>query len=189
MKKITTICIALLVLFSFSAISQSQEDMKAMMDYMTPGEFHKMFAKWDGKWTEDLTFWMTPGAPPTKANATCVNKMILGGRYQESKHNGDMMGMPFEGLGTLGWDNARKILVSTWIDNFGTGIMYMEGSWDNATKSATLKGKTTDPATGKEIPVREIFKIVDDNTQTMEMYMTVDGKEFKSMEVTFKRAK
>ncbi|MBK9333372.1 MAG: DUF1579 family protein [Ignavibacteria bacterium] len=30
----------------------------------------------------------------------------MGGRYQQGKHTGDMMGMPFEGMSLLGYDNA-----------------------------------------------------------------------------------
>lgn len=179
----------LFVIISFHASAQTQDQMKAWTDYMTPGEVHKMMAKWDGKWKEDVTMWMQPGTPPTKSTATCVNKMVMGGRYQQSNHTGTMMGQPFEGQGTLAWDNARKMLITTWIDNMGTGIMYLEGPWDNATKSATFKGKTTDPTTGKEMDVKEIFTVVNDNTHKLEMFMTQDGQEFKTMEITFTRMK
>jgi len=40
---------------------------------------------------------------------------------------------------------------------------------------------------GKEIPVREDFKLIDDNNQLLEMYMTQNGKEFKTMEIKFTR--
>jgi hypothetical protein len=36
--------------------------------------------------------------------------------------------MPFEGISTLGYDNAKKTFFSTWIDNMGTGMMVMEGN-------------------------------------------------------------
>jgi hypothetical protein len=54
----------------------------------------------------------------------------------------------------------------------------------------TLKGMTVDPAagTGKEVAVKEIFKIVDDKNQLMEMYGNgPDGKEFKMMEIKYSR--
>jgi hypothetical protein len=54
-------------------------------------------------------------------HATCTNTMILGGRYQQSMIKGNMMGMPFEGMGLLGYDNAQKLFYSTWVDNMGTG--------------------------------------------------------------------
>jgi hypothetical protein len=165
--------------------AQQQKEQKAWMDYMTPGPMHKMIMASTGNWHEDLTFWMAPGAPPTKAESECNNKMILGDRYQESIHTGMMMGMPFEGRGTLGYDNVKKTFQSSWIDNMGTGIMYMEGKYNEAGKSITLYGKSVDPMTGKQERAREVFKFIDDKNQFMEMYMTKDGKEFKTMEIKF----
>lgn len=178
----------LLALYSTSAaIAQDETAQKAWMDYMTPGSMHKMMAMADGDWKTDMTFWMAPDAPPMTQAGNCTNKMILGGRYQESRHTSSFDGQPFEGIGLLGYDNAKKVFQSTWVDNMGSGIMYLEGKWDDATRSVTLTGKTTDPATGKEQLIREVFKWVDDNNQVMEMYMMTDGKEFKSMELKLTR--
>lgn len=47
----------------------------------------------------------------------------------------------------------------------GTGVMFMEGVWDEKSKTATMKGKSTDPVTGKTLQAREIFRFIDDNTQ------------------------
>ena len=75
MKKLAiTVSAVLFFLYSFKASAQTQDQMKAWTDYMTPGDVHKMIAKWDGKWKEDVTLWMQPGAPPTKSTSTCVNK-------------------------------------------------------------------------------------------------------------------
>ena len=161
--------------------------MKAWQSYMTPGEEHKLLAKANGKWNEEITMWMSPDAPPTKNTATAENKMIMNGLYQYSTHKGNFMGMPFEGISTTGYDNARKIYVSTWIDNMGSGIMHMEGPYDAATKTVTLSGTATDPMTGKAMEVRETMKTIDDNTQFMEMFETRGGKERKTMEIKFTR--
>lgn len=191
MKRLTLTIFAVFVAVIYSTVTaQSEAEMKAWMDYMTPGDVHKMLSKWDGDWNEDITMWMAPGAPAQKNKASCTNKMILGGRYQSSTHTGSFNGMPFEGISTLGYDNAKKTFFSTWIDNMGTGIMVMEGNWDDKTKTMNAKGRQTDPATGKEMQVRETFQIIDDNTHKMEMFMTpAGGKEFKSMEITFTRKK
>jgi Protein of unknown function (DUF1579) len=102
-----------------------------------------------------------------------------------------MMGMPFEGLGTMGFDNAKKIFISTWVDNMGSGVMKMEGTWDAASKSLTLSGICTDPASGKDCTMREVYKVIDENTHMMEMYgpSPVDGKEMKTMEMKLTRTK
>lgn len=113
----------------------------------------------------------------------------MGGRYQQSTFKGDFGGMPFEGTSTTGYDKGKKVFFSTWMDNMSTGIMNMEGTWDEATKSINFKGKMICPANGIECEMREVYKIIDDNTQVMEMYGPdmKTGKEFKSMEIKFTR--
>lgn len=189
MKKIMTgLAIALFV--SITGIqAQTEEENKKWMEYATPADMQKMMASWDGNWDEDIKMWMAPGAPEQTMKASCTNRMILGGRYQESTHKGDFMGMPFEGIGTLGWDNAGKFFVNTWIDNFGTGMMISTGTWDEKTKTITLKGSMTDPMTGKPVQIRETLRIVNDDTQIMEQFTMKDGQEFKNMEIKMTRRK
>ncbi|HEY0679251.1 MAG TPA: DUF1579 domain-containing protein [Chitinophagaceae bacterium] len=171
-------------------VQDSAAMMKAWQEYMTPGEMHAMLAKDNGVWNAEVTMWMSPDAPPQKSTGVATNKMILGGRYQQATFKGNFNGMPFEGLSTLAYDNSKKKFVNTWIDNMGTGIMTMEGTYDAATKTINFEGSSTDPTTGKECKMREIFKPVDENTQVMEMYATYPGgKEYKSMEITYKRKK
>ncbi|HEV9037000.1 MAG TPA: DUF1579 domain-containing protein [Puia sp.] len=167
--------------------AQSSDDMKAMMAYSTPGDSHKMLAKMAGTWSATVTFWMPGNATPMTSTATAVNEMILGGRYLQSKNSGNMMGQPFEGIGVTGYDNAKKVYLATWIDNFGTGIMTMTGSWDEASKAIVFTGTEVDPASGKDYPIRQVVRNPDDNTQVMEMYATMGGKEIKTMEIKYVR--
>ena len=163
--------------------------MKKMMEAGTLGPQHAMLAKSDGNWNAETTMWWTPDGPPQISKASCTNKMILGGHYQQSTFKGDFGGMPFEGISTTGYDNTKKLFFSSWVDNMGTGIMNMEGTWDEATKSINFKGKMVCPANGQEAEMREVFKIIDNNIQIMEMYGPdlKTGKEFKSMEIKFTR--
>ena len=165
--------------------------MKAMMEAGTPGEQHKVLAKSTGAWSADVTHWMNDGAAPQKATGTSVNTMIYGGRYQQSKFSGDMMGMPFEGTSIMGYDNTEKKYFSTWIENMSTAIMIAWGTWDDASKSITLTGTMKNAANGRECDLKEIYKIVDDNTHVMEMYGPdlQTGKEYKMMEIKYTRKK
>jgi len=66
----------------------------------------------------------------------------------------------------------------------------MEGTWDAASKTMTLAGKGVDPSAGtdKMMDVKEVFKIIDDKNQLMEMYGPgPDGNEFKMMEIKYTR--
>lgn len=165
--------------------------MKAWQDYATPGEAHKMLAMDNGNWDIESTMWMKPDDPkPTKSKMTSSSKMILGGRYQEAKYTGTVMGAPFEGIATVGYDNSTKKIVSTWVDNMGTGIMYMSGAYDGTAKTMELTGDCVDPMTGQKKNVRETFTIIDDNTRKMEMFDTPNGgKEYKTMELMMTRKK
>jgi hypothetical protein len=168
-------------------IAQNDQDMKAMMAYSTPGEIHKMLAQSAGDWKATVTMWTQPGASPMVSTAEARNEMILGGRYLQGRNTGNFMGMPFEGISVTGYDNAKKQFVNSWIDNMGTGMMYMTGTWDAATRSIHFSGSMVDPMSGKDIPVREVWKLVDDSTQVLEMYSSVDGKDFKNMEIKYTR--
>jgi len=163
--------------------------MKAWAKYMTPGDMHKMLAQGEGDWNEEITVWMDPATPPTKSTTTSKTEMIMGGRYLVSKTTGNMMGMPFEGMSIMGYDNSTKLFTSTWVDNFGTGTLTLVGSWDGPTKSLILKGKMIDPMTGKETWSKQITKFVDNNTQEMEMYDNKNGTETKTMFIKSTRKK
>jgi hypothetical protein len=189
MKKITNLLLAVSTTFCYlSATAQNQdEDTKAMMAYMTPGEIHQMMGKSAGTWSGAITMWMKPDQPPVSMTGEAKAEMILGGRYLQVKNTGNMMGMPFEGVGVTGYDNAKKVFVNSWIDNFGTGMMYLEGTWDAQNKTINFTGKMVDPSMGKDIPIRETLKFVDDNTQLFDMFVTNQGKEFKTMEIKYTR--
>jgi hypothetical protein len=157
--------------------------------YITPGDVHKMLASSDGAWNTEMTMYM-PGAPPAKATGKSVNKTIMNGLFQTSVYTSNVMGMPFEGRGTLGYDNHKKMFVSSWIDNMSSGIMNGEGTWDEASKTITIKGKMMNGETKQETDYRETLKIIDANNQFMEMYGTgPDGKEVKFFDIKYTKAK
>jgi len=187
MKKITLIISFMLLILTTTTFAQSQEDMQKWTAYMTPGDMHQMLAKTDGTWNEDMTMWQDPKAPPQKMTATCENKMVMGGRYQESRHSGSFNNMPFEGYNLVGYDNIKKVFESTWVDNMGTGIIHMEGPYDQSTKTVTLTGKEMDPMSGKEIDIKQTVQFIDDNNELVQMFSNRNGQEFKVMEIKLTR--
>ena len=163
---------------------------KAWADFKTPGPMHKWMQKTNGTWEGEVTQWMDPKAPPTKSKATNVQTSALGGRFVVSKYTGTMMGQPFEGMSNMGYDNAKKMFVSTRMDNIRTGIVNMNGTYDEVTKTLNLKGYQTDPSNGKDSDIREEMTMIDNDSYSMTMYGTgMDGKEMKFMEGIFKRKK
>ena len=167
-------------------------DEKAMMEAMTkaatPGEEHKMLASMAGTWKTSSKMWMAPGQPATESTGQSVMTSVLGGRYIQESFKGEMMGMPFEGMGLTGYDNVQKKYLGTWCDNFGTTIMTMTGTFDSATKTFSYTGKYPDPMTGKWKSMKISSKEVDANTQFSEFWDELPGGKFvKIMEITYTR--
>ena len=174
-------------------MSKEQADMMAKWTvFMTPGAEHKVLDFKVGKWTLQGKMWMDPNAPPQPITGTSEMKWMMGGRYLEDNTKGDPMpGMgPFEGMGLSGYDNMRKKYVATWVDNMGTGVMFMEGTYDPAKKTLTWKGEGPDMHTGKYAPMRTVESLADKDKWMFESYGPgPDGKEMKGMEMTYTRVK
>jgi hypothetical protein len=170
------------------AAPSMDDAMKAMEKAAAPGEQQKRLARLVGDWTFTNTMWMAPGQPPVESKGTMHGVALMGGRYVEHSWKGDMMGMPFEGRGTDGYDNVGKQYVSSWVDNMGTGIAYSIGSCDEAGKVCTYTGDMWDPMTGKKTTTKAVITWLDDNSFKNEMYGPgPDGKEAKMMEIVAKR--
>jgi hypothetical protein len=171
-----------------AAPAMGNADMNAMMAAAaTPGEPQKKLARLAGDWTFTNTMWM-PGQPSMESKGTMHGVVLMGGRYVEHTWKGDMMGMPFEGRGTDGYDNVGKQYVASWVDNMGTGIIHSTGTCDAAVKVCTYNAEMWDPMSGKKTTQRSVITWMDDNTFKNEMYgQGPDGKEAKMMEIVAKR--
>lgn len=164
-----------------------QAEMEAYMKLATPGEPHKLFATLAGSWTTTTKEWMEPGKPPTESTGTAEMKMLLDGRFLYQEYNAQMMGQPFSGVGIDAYDNMTKKYMTAWMDTMGTGIFMMEGTASTDGKTITLRGSHPEPGGGK-MTHRAVWKIVDNNTQTFDMYGAHHGgKEMKVLEITYTR--
>lgn len=183
MKNQKNLLVVFLLMCALQGFAQSDAQMKAWQAYMTPSDNHKVLAKDVGMWKTEMTSYMEPNTPPIKSAGTAETSMLLGDRYQQTVYKGDMMGMQFEGISVLGYDNTKKVFVNSWIDNMGTGMMVLEGKWEKPGKTITYLGKCVDPLTGKDMKVRQVVIIENEKSQYMEMFMTENGKERKTMEL------
>lgn len=188
---LTGLCIVLLASVAIAKKADKQMDPQAMMEtykkLATPGEPHKQFASMAGSWTTQSKEWMEPGKPPMESTGSVEMKMLLDGRFLQQEFSGNMMGQPYSGVGITAYDNLRKRYVSAWMDTMSTGIFTMEGTATADGKTITLKGHHAEPG-GGEMTHRAVWKLVDNNTQTFDMYGAHrGGKETKMMEIVYTR--
>lgn len=162
---------------------------KNYMECMMPGNMHVLLARDTGIWNTEMIFEVGQGNT-TSSKGRAEIKMILGGRYKHMTQTGEMMGMPFEGIGISAYDNAKKMFIDTWVDNMGTGVMVLEGNYNEANNTMELKGQSINPETRAVVNLREVMKYPNDSTMIMEMYSSEPGgNETKSFEIRYTKAK
>ena len=175
-----------------STPAQSKEDAEMMAKWqaaMTPGPEHAKLNPLAGSFTSNVKMWMAPAAPPSESTGTTENRWILGNRFLEQIHHGDMMGQPFEGRGITGYDNVQKKYIGTWIDSMGTGMMTSTGTASADGKTFTFNAQMWDPTTGKIAKAREVLTIDSNDKHRFEMWTTdpKTKKEFKTLEIVYNR--
>lgn len=164
----------------------SAED-KAWMDAGTPGENHKLLEHFVGDWEVATTMFVGP--EPTKGKAKASHTWALGNRYVTEHFQGELMGMPFEGMGVSGYDNIKKKFVGGWVDSMSTGLFTHEGTYDPAKKEFTFIGEFPSPM-GTMIKSRMVTVINGPDQHTVTMYHAEKDKpEQKVMEMVYTRAK
>ena len=176
---------------------KESEMMAMMMEMAKPGENHKMLAEGVGTWDYHVKAWMSPdpNAAPTESSGTSITRAVLDGRFFISEHtgkmqmpgsDGKMMEMDFKGIGTEGYDNVKKKFVATWIDNMGTMIMNLEGTYDAATKTLTYRGEY-EMMPGMKTKVREVLRVPDRNHRIFEFFEDRGGTEVRVLEIGYTR--
>jgi len=169
--------------------------MAMMMELAKPGENHKRIQEVAGTWSYQTKWWMNPESPPNESSGTMVARSVMDGRYLISDHtgkiqmpgpDGKMADAEFKGMAVEGYDNAKKKYVASWIDNMGTGIMNLEGTYDPATKALTYLAEY-EAMPGMKTKFREVVTKIDENHRKMEFFEDRGGKEVKTMQIDYAR--
>ncbi|MFZ2323904.1 MAG: DUF1579 domain-containing protein [Ignavibacteriaceae bacterium] len=176
-------------LFSLSAFAQNMDQdamMEAWQKSMVPGPEHKMIANMVGEWDAEITMWTDPSQPPEITKGAAVYESIFDGRYIIGYYDGITLGMPFSGMNISGYDNVKKVFFSSLINNMGTGVMYLEGTYDKNSNTYNYSRETLDPMENK-MKVREVITIIDKDHSKFEMFVNMGNDEMKSMEINYSR--
>ncbi len=172
-------------------MQMDEAQMQKMKEMTSPGANHKLLEPLVGSWTYTMKWWMSPDATPEESTGTTDNTWIMDGRFVQEMTKGTSMGQPFNGMGIIGYDNMKGEFTNIWVDNMSTGIMTSSSKYDAAAKTFEENGSFPCPLTGeKEKKYRSVTMLIDNDHFNFEMYFTSpEGKEFKSMEIKYTKAK
>lgn len=182
------IFIFLILTFSFNIMNAQNQD--PWDEYMTPSSIHTMLAQYTGSFNMEITMSMGEGKEPTIITVNSEHTMLLGGRFLEMKQKGTMMGMDYQSIITIGFNNTDKQMAMNTITNMGTGTLSLFGNWDEKSKSANLFGQLINPVTKNTINVKQVITFIDKNTIIIESYdKEGDKPEKKTVEYKLVRKK
>ena len=174
----------------------SEAEMKQMMELAKLNDNHKVLATTAGNYSYVVKMWMDPKGNPTESKGMATRRAIMDGRYVTGEYSGSfkmpgadgkMKDMNFKGMSLDGYDNVKQKFVSSWVDNMGTGIIILDGTYDAATKTFTYTGDA-EMAPGMKSKIREVIKMTDKG-MTLEYYEDRGQGEMKSMEINYTRKK
>ena len=197
-QTIVTLAIFAGVALSITAVAQEegemppmtpeqQAEMMAWMELAQPGPHHEHLAPFVGTWKGKVQMWMEPDGPEMTEESIAEAAWILGGRFLEWKHTGNYGGMPYESRAIEGYNNGDKRYESTWIDNFGTLILYFTGSCSDDGKSRVMSTQFEDVVAGGTVDYRSEYEWIDKDHFTHTAYMDKGDGEFKNMIITYER--
>jgi hypothetical protein len=160
----------------------------AMPALPKPGPEHAVLKDQAGVWDATVESFMAPGQPPMLSKGTETGTMV-GEFWLVSDFKTEMMGMPFTGHGTLGYDPAKKKYVSSWIDSMTTTLSLGESDYDPATRTFTgwLDGLDY---SGQPTKIKAVTTWKDPTTRVFTMSLKgPDGKDMTAMRITYTRRK
>lgn len=109
------------ICLGFCSFSMAQED-----SFPKPSKEHEVLKRFSGDWTTSSSCTMAPGTDPIPCSGSITGKM-LGGFWMTCHLEGNMSGMKFNALQTIGYDAKRGKYVATWVDSMSDFMWKYEG--------------------------------------------------------------
>lgn len=183
MKTTSGTILAALLLCGGLASAQQHEMPK-------PGKQHEFLKQFEGSWDCTAKFMMEPGKPMMESKGTETATMGLGGFWLSFEYKGEMMGAPFTGRGTMGYDQQKQKYVGTWIDSMKSGLFISEGTGDEHGKVFTMIAQGYCDSEGKSITMKQVYEIKDKDSWTLTFLSpNPDGKELTVGTIEYTRRK
>ncbi|GJM21236.1 MAG: hypothetical protein DHS20C15_11510 [Planctomycetota bacterium] len=189
----TSICLALAACGSpaTTAPELSVEDrFAAYLQNTQVSEGHGILNVMEGRFAAEVRMRQSPDAPEETTEGVMENRLILGGRFLESRFRSADSDMgPFEGRGLMGFNTFENRYESIWVDSMGTfmqPVLHLQIDAEGRTLSGT--SSEYDYFEERQVQRRTEMRILDRRTHEFTMYKTAaDGREFVDVAITYTR--
>ncbi len=178
MKRLLIALIAGVLCFGTGALSLADEGQahgEGGMPPMGPPVEMKEIEVLNGKYKVNFFYKMNPMTEEwTETEATAVVSMVVGGGAQQMKFEGEMMGMPFSGIGLTSYDRETKKWQMNWVDSMGARISIYTGDF----KDGKMVVTGTDLGQGMTYHSRLTTYNINDKGFDWKYEMSMDGKTY-----------
>jgi hypothetical protein len=192
MRRTMALCCTLAVALAAGQLGAQDAKKPAAPQGMPPmptaGPEHELLKNEAGTWDATVEM-LGMGPTPATSKGSENNTLMANGLWLITDFKSEMMGMPFHGHGTSGWDPGKKKYVGTWVDSMSPGVFLFEGTYDASTKTLTSVMVGPD-MTGKMQKMRSVSEYKSPDSRTFSMYAVgPDGKEALNMRISYTRRK
>lgn len=154
-----------------------------------PPRDHQWLKGLVGEWTTTWRLYVQPDQPPAESVGTDSVRAI-GDHWVVAEAGSTMMGIPFSGLMSLGYDAELEGFHGTWIDSFGGRLWVYKGTLSDAGDTLTLETEGPSPMNpGKVVRYREAMRITGPDTRTFTSTYEAGNDEWVTLVVVEFRRK
>lgn len=153
-----------------------------------PTPQHKVLAREAGVW--DATIRDYSQGPEASESKGVETNTLIGGLWLISDFQGSAGGVTFRGHGLYGYDPKKGKYVGSWVDTLSSEMNVLEGTYDEASRTMTMTGEATDPASGRKFKEKLVTKFDSDDARTFTFFIVgggPNGSDQKLMEIAYKK--
>lgn len=136
-----------------------------------PQAEHAWLQQFVGEWVSETESHMDLDREPEKSQAI-ERVRSLGGFWIVNEIDAEMMGAPFHGIQTLGYDPKKKKFIGTWVDSVSCAVWTYEGSLNKERTVLTLYSEGPCPTTPDELTkIKDVLELTDNNHKLYTSYV------------------
>lgn len=155
-----------------------------------PAKNHEWLKQLVGEWDTQCNIYMQPDQTPTESSGTDTVR-ALGDQWVVAELNTTMMGAPYTGMLSLGYDSQKQHFHGTWIDSFGCQLWVYKGTLNDAGDTLTLETEGPNmESPDKTARYKEVIQITGKDSRTFTSSTeSDDGTWKKILTIEYRRKK
>lgn len=169
---------------------RQQELMLRYMESNIPGPETELLLALNGNWVTEIRHRVAPEFDTSKTEGAAQIQVMLGGRFLQILHEGELGDFPFQSMQFLGFGGGSNPFFLHLFDTFGSNGVVLRGVYQPKTNRLRFLGNAYDPILRTQQNYEVIFQFVAPFEFVIQTYLNnskVKGGPYLAREVRFVR--